>query len=653
MTFGVQIQDRAGELEQVRNFALWSRAYDDAPNPMLSLEERFLAPSLPPLSDKDVFDIGCGTGRWLQRLAGAGERTLTGIDFSDEMLACAKRKLDGRAQIAVGNASALPVASSAADVVLASFVASYVPNLEAFARELRRVARPHASLYLSDVHPETAAACHWKRSFRSEQGHAELLSYARSVPEMLECFRAAGFRIACCLEPSFGDWEYETLRRAGKLQAFYATENQPAIYILHLMPAEISRSRAGSHAIAGRLRLRASRVALAGDAATKCTVELHDGRVTTLCSRFLEPKSPADGCVSLGLQGYLLLPGLLNAHDHLEFGLYPNLGRGPYANSVEWAKDIHQSERARIAVHESIPRDVRLWWGAIRNLLCGVTTVCHHNPLHPELLHDDFPIRVVRDFGWAHSLAIDPQTQAKFQSTPDGTPFVLHACEGLDDRSANEIFELDRRGSLDARTVLVHGVALSRDAMNLLNQRGAALVCCPSSNRFLFGRTLSRNAIHSVRRLLLGSDSPLTATGDLLDELHIAHRELGISATDLYQMLLRDAASAFRLRGGEGSIRAGSVADFIAVRDRGLSPAETLANLTWLDVELVMVRGRVQLASENVFGRLPRDLSEGLKPLEVDGVPRWIRAPLQRLFREAQRALGNELKVGGKQVRHA
>jgi hypothetical protein len=38
--------------------------------------------------------------------------------------------------------------------------------------------------------------------------------------------------------------------------------------------------------------------------------------------------------------------------------------------------------------------------------------------------------------------------------------------------------------------------------------------------------------------------------------------------------------------------------------------------------------------------------------LEVDSALRWIRAPLARLFREAEKVLGNNIKVGGKRVRH-
>jgi cytosine/adenosine deaminase-related metal-dependent hydrolase len=205
---------------------------------------------------------------------------------------------------------------------------------------------------------------------------------------------------------------------------------------------------------------------------------------------------------------------------------------------------------------------------------------------------------------------------------------------------------------LGERTILVHGLALHTEGLELLNQRNAWLVWCPSSNRFLFGKTHTGETIASVRHLLLGSDSSLTATGDLLDEVRIVYREIGMPAEDVYRMLGHRAATAFRLHDGEGTIRPDAAADLIAVRDTGMNPAETLANLTAADVELVIVRGRIQVASEAVLRRLPPDLAAGLQPLLVGSELRWIRAPLARLFREAERRLGCEIKIGGKRGRH-
>lgn len=635
---------------QSEQFALWAAEYDRSPNPMLLLEERFLGPLLPQLSRKDVVDVGCGTGRWLERIARSAPRSLTGFDTSPEMLGRAREKLGRAAALAVGNATSLPAASSSADVVLASFVASYVDDLHHFALELRRIARGNCQLYVSDVHPDTAAACNWKRSFRADEGRVELAASTRSMREVIDCFEEVGFRVACLLEAPFGIPELETFRKAGKLDAFENAAGLPAIYILQLQPVSVPRMSPTTEEPSG-LSLTGACITLDAELSIRGDIEIQQDRIAslrTLAAGSLKQK----GTGSVPLDGYLVLPGLINAHDHLEFGLFPNLGNGPYANSEDWAKDIQESERERIAAHTSVPKYVRLWWGAIRNLLCGVTTVCHHNPLLPELLMEDFPVRVVRNFGWAHSLAMDAGVKSKFKNTASDAPFVVHAGEGLDEKSADEIFELDRAGIMDSRSVLVHGLALTPDGVGVLNDRGGALVWCPTSNRFLFGRTLTREALSSVQQLVLGSDSPLTAAGDLLDEVRVAHREIVIAAVELYRMVFNRAAQVFRLEDGEGTIRPDASADVIAVRDRGLTPAETLANLTTRDVELVIVRGRVQLASDDIVRRLPAKVTSGLEPLEVESELRWVRAPLARLFREAENVLGCDIKIGGKRVRN-
>jgi cytosine/adenosine deaminase-related metal-dependent hydrolase/ubiquinone/menaquinone biosynthesis C-methylase UbiE len=652
MTSITKASTPSGDEWQREKFALWSTAYDESPNPMLSLEERFLAPILPELRDKDIVDVGCGTGRWLGRIEKSAPRSITGIDISPEMLDRARRKLAREAVLVVGNATSLPIASTSADVVMASFVAGYVAELPRFAAELHRVARRDSRIYISDLHPDTAVVCNWERTFCSGRKRVGLTTHQHSLPEVIDCFRAAGFEATCLLEPPFGLAELETFRTAGKLESFYAAAGLPAIYILELRPITDLRIVQADETRT-IMRLAGARVSLDEDTAIVGDVAIQDRKVASIStSDALKTEYTVARADSLNLDGYLLLPGLINAHDHLEFGLYPNLGRGPYANYQEWAADIQTNDGAIIAAQESVPQDVRVWWGAIRNLLCGVTTVCHHNPLHAELLTKEFPLRVIRDFGWGHSLAMDAQVEEKFRRTPRDTPFVLHACEGLDQGASDEIFQLDRAGMLDHRTVLIHGLALSAEGVALLNRRDASLVWCPSSNRFLFGRTREREDVVSVRHLLLGSDSPLTAIGNLLDEVRIAHDEVGIPSGQIYRILLQRAATTFRLRDGEGTIRPGATADLIAVRDRGLSPAETITSMTPSDIELVIVHGRVQVASETIMSRLSPDDSAGLQPLQVDSEVRWIRAPLGRLFHEAERALGCELKIGGKRVRH-
>ena len=59
--------------------------------------------------------------------------------------------------------------------------------------------------------------------------------------------------------------------------------------------------------------------------------------------------------------------------------------------------------------------DDRVWVGGLKNLLAGVTTVCHHNPMH-RAAATPFPVRVVRNFGYSHSLHIDGDAVADVAS---------------------------------------------------------------------------------------------------------------------------------------------------------------------------------------------------------------------------------------------
>jgi cytosine/adenosine deaminase-related metal-dependent hydrolase len=262
-----------------------------------------------------------------------------------------------------------------------------------------------------------------------------------------------------------------------------------------------------------------------------------------------------------------------------------------------------------------------------------------------------FPIRVLTRFGWAGSARTDAELADKLSDTPSDMPFMVHSGEGVSEESADEISQLDRMHALDERTVIVHG-ALHKRGMTLVNRRGAAMVWCPSSNYFLYGRTLTRGAIAAAGRLVLGSDSPLTATGDLLDEIHFACFRVGIEPREVYQQVTHRPSQVFRLENGEGSIVPGAVADLIAVRDMRENPAITLSRLSYKDIELVLLDGRVQLASNAVRMRLPDDLASGLYPIRIEETLRWVRAPLGRLFEEAEKVLGRSLRLGGKRVRN-
>jgi cytosine/adenosine deaminase-related metal-dependent hydrolase len=339
--------------------------------------------------------------------------------------------------------------------------------------------------------------------------------------------------------------------------------------------------------------------------------------------------------VAVDLSGLMVFPGLINAHDHLDFSLFPRLGKGPYPSWREWAADIHHREQSPIEECLRVPHETRLWWGGIRNLLSGVTTVSHHNPYQPQIFTPGFPVRVLSEYGWAHSLAGIQKVVERFVQTLEDWPFILHLAEGTDQVSQREFDLLEQHLPLDERLVLVHCVGLTPEQWERVTRTRTGVVWCPSSNLYTLGETLTAEQVLKLPNVALGTDSSLTASGDLLDEVGFVYDELRVPAAFIYDLVTVKAAQLLRLKRGEGTLQTGAKADLIVVKDRQLTPAETLVQMSWHDIELVIEGGRIVLLSATLSERIPSELKEGMEWILIDGVRRLLRAPVQKLLRQS------------------
>jgi len=334
----------------------------------------------------------------------------------------------------------------------------------------------------------------------------------------------------------------------------------------------------------------------------------------------------------------MILPGLINSHDHLEFSLYPRLGRGPHRNAGEWARAVYHPERSPLREHLTVPKSIRLLWGGLKNLVSGVTTVCHHNPREHAVFDQNFPVRVLKEFGWAHSLEFSTDVVARLGETPADWPFILHLGEGVDRAACREIFDLDGMGALDNRSVLVHAVGLRGEGLRLAKRKGASIIWCPSSNLFLLGRTLNGKTLDSGIPIALGSDSPLTAKGDLLDELRVARKVSDVAPKRLFMMVTELPMRILGLPGGRP--------DLIVIPDGGRTPCESLLKLTCPD--LVMIEGKIKLLSAELGRRFPR---LRLRRLEVEGRGSvLVDADVTWLRRETEKFLGKDIRLAGRRI---
>ncbi|MFL5803529.1 MAG: amidohydrolase family protein [Roseiflexaceae bacterium] len=348
------------------------------------------------------------------------------------------------------------------------------------------------------------------------------------------------------------------------------------------------------------------------------------------------------------LRDHLIFPGLVNAHDHLQLNNIPHLpAHVPFPNSYAWMVAFQPYfQEPAVAGARKVPEPVRLWHGGLKNLLCGATTVAHHDPWGPPLDDPAFPVRLLRGFGWSHSLGLGlqiadcrlqigaahsrlsrygPPVVESFRATPADRPWIIHLAEGTDALAAAELSQLDALGCLAANTVLVHAVGLSAADVDRVIAASAAVVWCPASNLSLLGRTLNPRRLFDAGRLALGSDSRISGSRDLLDELRSAAQSSCLAPAELLRLATADAGRVLGMP-DVGGLDPGQCADLVIVRDGG-APHQALLGLRRAEIRAVVRDGAPAIADPEFAGWFAACGVETVR-VTLDGRPKLLARPL-------------------------
>ncbi|MFT9055333.1 MAG: amidohydrolase [Ethanoligenens sp.] len=336
---------------------------------------------------------------------------------------------------------------------------------------------------------------------------------------------------------------------------------------------------------------------------------------------------------TIRLSGRVLLPGTVNVHNHS----FQSLLRGIAADRpfLEWRDRSLYKYSQRLT-----PDD--LYIGALfafgEMLRCGVTTVCDFFYVHNDGTESDEAIiraakelgirlvlaRTMYDWDGAPAGYVETIEQAcdntralahKYQDDPDVTvvpaPHSLHAasvemvqagCALAEELNtafhihvAEEPFEveqvqkehggltpvelLDRIGVVNERMVLVHGVWLKPEEIDLLGAKGAKLAYCPSSNMFLADGVTDIVRMRKAGVTVgLGSDGACSNNRvSIFEEMRMVSL---LQKATTHDAMCVPYADAFRMGtewGGNllglpvGKIEAGCRADFVGVDLNDLS----------------------------------------------------------------------------------
>lgn len=358
--------------------------------------------------------------------------------------------------------------------------------------------------------------------------------------------------------------------------------------------------------------------------------------------------------ISVKVENSVLSPGLINAHDHLLGSYYPKVGNGPYENWLPWDNDLKSAkvynERQQIE-----NRDLYLL-GSYRNLISGVTSVQDHIPHFVQApFLDILPVKLVSDFALAHSVTSfalnwGDITSEYARAEKEGIPFVTHIAEGFDDETVRDLDTLRNKKGLGPHSVLVHGIAFTKNDIKHIAQAGASVVWCGDSNTFMFSKTANvKEMLDQGVNLCIGTDSPMSGGLNILSELRF-DKELyqkmyneEISDKQLITSATSNTAKAFFLH-DNGAVEKGKLADLAIFSHNEKDPYSSIVNATLADVKLVVIEG-MPVYGDREYSDLFDSLEVPVSPVEIEGVSKLIIGDLNGLLDRIDRAVGFSKKI--------
>ena len=354
--------------------------------------------------------------------------------------------------------------------------------------------------------------------------------------------------------------------------------------------------------------------------------------------------------VNIETRNAVLVPGLINAHDHLLGTYYPKVGNGPYENWLPWDNDLKSApvyqERQQIE-----NRDLYLL-GSYRNLVSGVTTVADHIPhVVSAPFLDIIPVRTVRDYAMVHSIASfalnwggSVEDEYK-KAIKNDVPFITHISEGFDAETVRDLVVLDKKGALGEHSVLVHSLSFSESDIDLVKKKNASVVWCGDSNMFMYNRTANvKYMLDKGVNVCIGTDSPMSGGLNLLFEMKFDKSyykrtyKTELPDDQIVRMVTSNPAKALRMH-RQGRIKQGFIADFTVFNSKSANPYSSVVNAELADVKLVVIDG-MPMYGDTEFEELFVAQKSKYQKIRMDGVDKLVTGDLIGLLKRISRAVG-------------
>jgi ubiquinone/menaquinone biosynthesis C-methylase UbiE len=189
------IASPVNEKDVVEAYDLWAANYDSQPgNLMLDLDE-FLFNNLlgnVDIDNKNIADIGCGTGRHWPKIFDEKPASVTGFDVSPGMLEKLKLKFPGAQTEVITDNLFSKIEDQAFGVIISTLTVAHIENIEEALRAWCRILSSKGDLIITDFHPEILAVG-GKRTFNHQ--NSRIAHYYRQQNALAVYEKFKGFPV--------------------------------------------------------------------------------------------------------------------------------------------------------------------------------------------------------------------------------------------------------------------------------------------------------------------------------------------------------------------------------------------------------------------------------------------------------------------------
>jgi cytosine/adenosine deaminase-related metal-dependent hydrolase len=341
----------------------------------------------------------------------------------------------------------------------------------------------------------------------------------------------------------------------------------------------------------------------------------------------------------------VISPSLINSHDHIDYAGSLPTGHGTerFEHRNDWRTGANM--HTKLSPYPTATTNKATVLGAELRFVMSGTTSTITSGGQPGLLRnlasasqleglsiaaakfDTFPLKDTKGVELASGCGYPSLPNAAADLA--GGHYFPHIAEGTNAAAHNELVCMSAGDAADivqAKTSIIHSIAISANDAKLYKDRGAHVVWSARTNIDLYGDTAPVALLKELGvPISLGTDWLPSGSMNMLRELACAdslnqkYFHNAFSDKELWQMVTSNAASAAGADAVIGQLKVGYVADIAVFANMGRPQYRAVIGASVEDVALVLRGGAVLYGDAAIVAGVGGDKCE---TLDVCGVPK-------------------------------